>query len=78
MNRAQRVFEYMREFGSITPMEAFRDLGYTRLACAINEMKRDGHNVSKKYETAKNRFGQSVTYARYYLGDKNAVQNNIH
>lgn len=78
MNRAQRVFEYMLEFGSITPMEAFRDLGYTRLACAINEMKRDGYKVSKKYETAKNRFGQSVTYARYYLGDENAVQNNIH
>ena len=74
MNRAQRVFEYMREFGSITPMEAFRDLGYTRLACAINEMKRDGHKVRKEYETRKNRFGQPVTYARYYLGEQNANQ----
>ena len=78
MNRAERVYQYMREFGSITPMDAFQDLGYTRLACAINEMKRDGHKVRKEYETKKNRFGQPVTYARYYLGDENAVQNNLH
>jgi hypothetical protein len=42
MNRAERVYQYMREFGSITPLDAIRDLGYTRLACAISEMKRDG------------------------------------
>lgn len=75
MNRAERVYQYMREFGSITPMDAIKYLGYTRLACAINEMKRDGHKVRKEYETKKNRFGQPVTYARYYLGDENAVQN---
>ena len=75
MNRAERVYSYMKEFGSITPMEAFQDLGYTRLACAINEMKRDGHKVRKQYETRKNRFGQPVTYARYFLGDENEIQN---
>ena len=75
MNRAERVFAYMKEFGSITPMEAFQDLGYTRLACAIAEMKRDGHKVRKQYETRKNRFGQPVTYARYFLGDENEIQN---
>jgi len=74
MNRAERVYSYMKEFGSITPMDAFRDLGYTRLACAINEMKRDGHPVRKEYETRKNRYGQPVTYARYYLaGENNAI-----
>ena len=75
MNRAERVYSYMKEFGSITPLDAIRDLGYTRLACAINEMKRDGHKVRKEYETKNNRFSQPVTYARYYLGDENAVQN---
>lgn len=75
MNRAERVYAYMKEFGSITPMDAIKDLGYTRLACAISEMKRDGHKVRKKYETKKNRFGQPVTYARYSLVEENAVQN---
>jgi len=75
MNRAERVYSYMKEFGSITPLDAIRDLGYTRLACAIAEMKRDGHKVLKQYETRKNRFGQPVTYARYFLGEQNEIQN---
>ena len=75
MNRAERVYSYMKEFGSITPLDAIRDLGYTRLACAINEMKRDGHKVRKQYETRKNRFGQPVTYARYSLVEQNEIQN---
>ena len=74
MNRSERVYEYMREFGSITTLDAFRDLGCTRLACAISEMKREGHSVRKTYETRKNRFGQPVTYARYFLvGEQDAV-----
>ena len=68
MNRAERVLDYLHEFGSITQLDAIRDLGYTRLACAIAEMKRDGHKVRKQYETRKNRFGQPVTYARHFLG----------
>ena len=74
MNRAERVYSYMKEFGSITPMDAIRDLGYTRLACAIAEMKRDGHKIRKEIETGKNRWGKPTHYARYYLaGEQNAV-----
>ena len=75
MNRAERVYQYMREFGSITPMDAIKDLGYTRLACAINEMKRDGHKVKTEIETGRNRWGKHTHYARYSLVDENAVQN---
>jgi len=73
MNRAERVYQYMREFGSITPLDAIRDLGYTRLACAIAEMKRDGHKVKTEIETGKNRWGKSVHYARYSLVEENAI-----
>ena len=75
MTQQDIILAHLKSKGSITPMEAFQDLGYTRLACAINEMKRDGHKVRKQYETRKNRFGQPVTYARYFLGDENEIQN---
>ena len=75
MNRAERVYQYMREFGSITPMDAIKDLGYTRLACAISEMKRDGHKVKTEIETGRNRWGKPTHYARYSLVEENAVQN---
>ncbi len=74
MNRAERVYQYMREFGSITPLDAIRDLGYTRLACAIAEMKRDGHKIKTEIETGRNRWGKPTHYARYSLVERNANQ----
>ena len=57
----------MQEFGSISPLEAFKDLGITRLACRVFELKKQGVEIEKQTETAKNRFGESVHYARYRL-----------
>lgn len=31
-SQKQMVLDYIREFGSITPLDAFKDLGVTRLA----------------------------------------------
>ena len=76
MNRAERVLQYMRDFGSITPLECMRDLGYMRLACAISDLKKDGHTIRKVYETKKNRYEIPVTYARYSLVEKNENQVN--
>ena len=73
MSRADRVLEYINEYGSITPLEAFRDLGYTRLSAAIFELKRAGYNIITERKTGKNRRGQFVTYACYSLGGKHEV-----
>ena len=32
MSQKDMVLDYIREFGSITPIDAFRDLGITRLS----------------------------------------------
>ena len=39
MTHHQRIFDYMERFGSISPMEAFRDLGETKLSTRIGEMR---------------------------------------
>ena len=65
-----RVLEYIRDFGSITSLDAFRDLGITRLSASIWLLRhQDGLNILSKNETSKNRYGDKVTYARYYLAD---------
>ena len=65
-----RVLEYIRDFGSITSLDAFRDLGVTRLSASIWLLRhQDGLNILSKNETSKNRYGDKVTYARYYLAD---------
>lgn len=70
MTRQQyRVLQYMDDFGSITPMEAFTELGITKLATRISEIRRMNLpiEIRKERETAKNRYGESVCYMRYYL-----------
>ena len=46
-------------------MEAFRDLGITKLATRISEMTRNGYRVEKRIETSENRYGERVHYMRY-------------
>lgn len=68
VSQKQMVLDYIREFGSITPIDAFRDLGVTRLAAKVFELKKDGHDIEKVIETGKNHFGNRTRYARYSFG----------
>lgn len=67
-NRETRVLDYLKKHKSISPLEAINDLGVTRLSAAIYKLKHK-YNVSirTEAETSKNRFGEKVRYARYYL-----------
>lgn len=67
MTQREQILDYINEFGSITPMEAFSDLGITKLATRISEMRRDG--MEFKIETVKrrNRYGKTVHFARCSL-----------
>ncbi len=63
----ERTLEYIDRFGSISSLEAFRDLGNTRLSATIFNLRKDGYNIKSKTETSLNRFGEKTTYFRYYL-----------
>ena len=68
MNQQEKILQYIADFGSISPMEAFADLGITKLATRISEMRRDGIDFSQKMEFSKNRYGEQVHYMRYWRG----------
>ena len=68
MTQADRILDYIDRFGSISPFEAFSDLGITKLATRISEMIANGENISKQRETRRNRYGEKVTYMRYSRG----------
>lgn len=75
MTQSERIVEYIKMFGSISPLEAFRDLGITKLATRISEMRKQGMEFDQEWVKSKNRFGENVFYMRYYLpkGDKKDV-----
>lgn len=67
MTQAERVMDYITEFGSISSMEAFRDLGITRLAARIADLESNGVCFSRKKEMVVNRYGEKVYFTRYSL-----------
>lgn len=67
MTQREQIINYINEFGSITPMEAFADLGITKLATRVSEMRADGIKFDIKMLKSKNRFGKTVRFAEYRL-----------
>lgn len=67
MTQKEKILDYINRFGSISPFEAFRDLGITKLASRISEIIQDGVEIEKTMEKSKNRFGERVCYMRYSL-----------
>ena len=70
MTQREAILNYINEFGSITPMEAFADLGITKLATRISEMRKDGMQFKIEMVKTKNRYKKTVQYAKYSLGGK--------
>lgn len=65
----ERILQYMDAHGSITPMEAFSELGITKLSTRIGEMIESGIKIEKRREKGTNRFGEKVNYMRYTKGE---------
>lgn len=71
MTQKKRILNYINIYGSITPLDAFRDLGITKLATVISLMKReDGITFYQHYESSYNRFGEKVYYMRYWTDEE--------
>lgn len=68
MKQEERILKYMRDFGSITPLQALEYLGVMRLGARIYDLKKAGHPISRRMVTRKNRYGESVSFAEYRLG----------
>lgn len=64
----QRVFDYMVEFGSITSLQAFSDLGNSRLSATIFNLKKKGVIINGEIKTVKNRFGENRYIKKYWIG----------
>ena len=68
MTQTEKIIEYIQETGSITPLDALKEIGCMRLASRMCDIKKMGYAVNKKMETATNRNGERVMYARYTIG----------
>lgn len=73
MNQCDRILKYMNDFGSITTLQAFNDLGCTRLASRITDLRQKGIEIKSEYVSGKNRYGEKVSYKKYSLNEEREV-----
>ena len=65
--QCDKVLAYMKQFGSITQLEALADIGCMRLVSRISDLRQQGVPIGRRMKTGKNRYGDDVTFAEYYL-----------
>jgi len=67
MTQIQRILNYLEAGNTITTLNAFNELGITRLAARVHELKRQGHPINKKTISVTNRYNEKCSVAEYYM-----------
>jgi hypothetical protein len=73
-SQCERVMAYIRRHGSITQMEAMRDIGVMRLASRISDLRRRGVPVRMTPKKVVNRYGEWCRVACYTIDDEEGEQ----
>lgn len=69
MTQKQRLLKYLNDYGSVTALEAVRDLGILQLSARLVELEKSGYRFKKEQESSLNRYGEKVYYTRYSIAE---------
>lgn len=67
MTQHKLIKKYLEENKTITPLQAYNDLGITKLATRISEMRSRGMEIDGEMVSVMNRFGEECRVMRYSL-----------
>lgn len=70
MTQSERIARHLRDYGSITSLEAIQEYRIMRLASRISDLKRKGLPIQREMVSGRNRYGEATSYARYSLGGR--------
>lgn len=67
----QKILDHLARRGSVTTMEAFTELGITKLTTRISELRRDGYDIVAERVVLRDNYGRVKTrFNRYRLNDR--------
>lgn len=69
LTQSQRVLKYLDDFGSITSLEAYRDLGIIQLPRRIYDLRQAGINIKSDWQVVINRYNEKTQIKRFYIGE---------
>lgn len=67
MTQCERILRHLRDYGSISGLEAISEYGIMRLASRITDLKKKGYVITSERVNGKNRYGESSHYSVYHL-----------
>jgi hypothetical protein len=67
MNQCETILRHLRDYGSITSLEAMQEYGIMRLASRISDLKKSGVVIRADTVSGKNRYGERTCFARYSI-----------
>lgn len=70
MTQCETILHHMEDCGSITSLEAMQEYGIMRLASRITDLKKAVIPIHRDMVSKKNRYGETVTFARYSIAER--------
>ena len=70
-----RLIKYLKNYGSITSIQAIQDLGNTRLSATIFSLRELGWNFKTEDVKVPTRWGTTTTVTKYSLSNGNIYHN---
>lgn len=70
ITQCERILRHMKDYGSITSLEAVNEYGIMRLASRINDLRAQGIAIVSEVKTGKNRYGEDTHFAVYKIKEE--------
>ena len=74
--QCDRILRHLKDYGSISSLEAITEYGILRLASRMNDLKRKGYKFTSEIQKGKNRYGEPTHFSVYRLIE-NGGNNNV-
>lgn len=73
LTQCEKIMRYLKDYGSITAVEAIQEYGIMRLASRISDLRRKGVAIVSEQVKGKNRYGEPTHYSRYRLAKEEDI-----
>ena len=67
VTQCERIYRHLKDYGSITSLEAMQEYGIMRLASRISDLRKMGIPIESETVSSKNRYGEKTRFSKYYL-----------
>lgn len=67
VSQCKRILRHMKDYGSISTLEAMNEYGIMRLGSRISDLRKMGHNIETTWKEGQNRYGEKTRWAEYKM-----------